>query len=169
MRICCPVLAAWRHRFGPMFEAELRKRRISDMKSSNWCLHLSEMFVKTNGECHYLWRAVDHEGEVLDSVVTKRRNMPVALKLLENKFGCTPKRRAKPSRSITICIINFCREILPCSMIQYLMPLAWASAYCSHFSGPFLFLDGLPPPQWAYFRWSGRPSRAASDRVIGSA
>jgi len=50
------------------------------------------MFVKTNGECHYLWRAVDHEGEVLDSVVTKRRNMPVALKLLENKFGCTPKK-----------------------------------------------------------------------------
>jgi len=63
-----------------MFEAELRKRRISGMKSSNWRCHLSEMFVKANGESHYLWRAVDHEGKVLDSVVTKRRNMPVALK-----------------------------------------------------------------------------------------
>jgi putative transposase len=35
---------------------------------------VDEVFVKINGERHYLWRAVDHEGEVLESVVTKRRN-----------------------------------------------------------------------------------------------
>jgi transposase-like protein len=29
------------------------------MKSSRWCWHLDEMFVKINGERHYLWRAVD--------------------------------------------------------------------------------------------------------------
>ena len=33
-----------------------------------------EMFVKINGEMHYLWRAVDHEGEVLESFVTKTRD-----------------------------------------------------------------------------------------------
>ena len=35
------------------------------MQSSNWKWHLDEVFVKINGERHYLWRAVDHEGEVL--------------------------------------------------------------------------------------------------------
>ena len=34
---------------------------------------LDEVFVKINGEKHYLWRAVDHEGEVLESFVTKTR------------------------------------------------------------------------------------------------
>jgi putative transposase len=61
----------WWHRFGPMFAAEIRKRRIEGMKSSHWRWHLDEMFVKINGERHYLWRAVDHEGEVLESFVTK--------------------------------------------------------------------------------------------------
>ena len=43
---------------------------------------MDEVFVKIKGEHHYLWRAVDHEGEVLESVVTKRRNKRAALKLL---------------------------------------------------------------------------------------
>jgi hypothetical protein len=30
---------------------------------SNWQWHLDALFVKINGETHYLWRAVDHEGE----------------------------------------------------------------------------------------------------------
>jgi len=41
------------------------------MKSSRWRWHLDEMFVKINDERQYLWRAVDHEGEVLKSFVTK--------------------------------------------------------------------------------------------------
>jgi putative transposase len=49
---------------------------------SNWHLHLDEVFVKINGEMHYLWRAVDHEGEVLESYVTKRRDRKAALKFL---------------------------------------------------------------------------------------
>ena len=53
----------WWHRFGPMFAAEIKKRRIEGMKSSCWRWHLDEVFVKINGERHYLWRAVDHEGE----------------------------------------------------------------------------------------------------------
>ena len=49
---------------------------------SNWQWHLDEVFVKINGEMHYLWRAVDHEGEVLESYVTKRRDRKAALKFL---------------------------------------------------------------------------------------
>ena len=41
------------------------------------------MFVRINGEQHYLWRAVDHEGEVLESYVTKRRDKKAALKFLK--------------------------------------------------------------------------------------
>jgi len=73
----------WWHRFGPLFAAEIRKRRIEGMKSSHWRWHLDEMFVKINGERHYLWRAVDHEGEVLESFVTKTRDKKAALKFLK--------------------------------------------------------------------------------------
>jgi putative transposase len=72
----------WWHRFGPLFASEIRKRRIEGMKSSHWRWHLDEMFVKINGERHYLWRAVDHEGEVLESFVTKTRDKKAALKFL---------------------------------------------------------------------------------------
>jgi len=72
----------WWHRFGPLFASEIRKRRIEGMKSSRWRWHLDEIFVKINGERHYLWRAVDHEGEVLESFVTKTRDKKAALKFL---------------------------------------------------------------------------------------
>jgi putative transposase len=73
----------WWNRFGPMFAAEIRKRRIAGLRSSRWRWHLDEMFVKINGERHYLWRAVDHEGEVLESFVTKSRDKKAALKFLK--------------------------------------------------------------------------------------
>ena len=64
----------WWNRFGPMFAAEIRRKRVERMRSfPHWRWHLDEVFVKINGEQHYLWRAVDHEGEVLESFVTKRR------------------------------------------------------------------------------------------------
>ncbi len=72
----------WWQRFGPMFAAEIRKRRIEGMRSSRWRWHLDEMFVKINGEMHYLWRAVDQEGEVLESFVTRSRDRKAALKFL---------------------------------------------------------------------------------------
>jgi len=55
------------------------------------------MFVKINGETHYLWRAVDHEGEVLESYVTKRRNRKAALKFLRK----TMKRHGRPHVLVT--------------------------------------------------------------------
>jgi putative transposase len=66
-----------------LFAYEIRKRRIEGMKSSRWQWHLDEVFVKINGERHYLWRAVDHEGEVLESFVTKTRDKKAALKFLK--------------------------------------------------------------------------------------
>ena len=73
----------WWQRFGPMFASEIRKRRIEGLQSSRWKWHLDEIFVKINGERYYLWRAVDHEGEVLESYVTKTRDKKAALKFLK--------------------------------------------------------------------------------------
>ena len=53
---------------------------------SNWQWHLDEVFVRINGETHYLWRAVDHEGEVLESYVTKRRDRKAALNFLRKSM-----------------------------------------------------------------------------------
>jgi putative transposase len=81
----------WWNRFGPMFAAEIRKRRAAQVRGFiQWRWHLDEAFVKINGKIRYLWRAVDHEGEVLEAVVTARRNKAAALKLLKRimkKYG----------------------------------------------------------------------------------
>ncbi len=58
---------------------------------------MDEVFVKVNGKRHYLWRAVDHEGEVLEAVVTKRRNKVAALKLLKKLM----KRHGKAEEVVT--------------------------------------------------------------------
>ncbi len=76
------TVRAWWNRFGPRFAAEIRKQRIHNRSFSSWRWHLDEVFVRINGELRYLWRAVDHEGEVLDSFVTKRRDRKAALKFL---------------------------------------------------------------------------------------
>ena len=82
----------WWNRFGPMFAAEIRRRRVQQLRAfSKWKWHVDEVFVKINGKRHYLWRAVDHEGEVLEAVVTKRRNKAAALKFLKKmmkRHGC---------------------------------------------------------------------------------
>jgi putative transposase len=57
---------------------------------AQWRWHLDEVFVKINGKLCYLWRAVDHEGEVLESVVTAKRDKAAALKVLKRimkKYG----------------------------------------------------------------------------------
>jgi putative transposase len=70
----------WWWRFGPTFAAEIRKERVSGIRSSRWRWQLDEVFVKIEGVQHYLWRAVDHEGEVLEATcpiyVTDMRPRP---------------------------------------------------------------------------------------------
>ena len=87
----------WWNRFGSMFAAEIRKRRVDALRSSHWQWHLDEVFVKINGERHYLWRAVDHEGEVLESFVTKTRDKKAALKFLKK----TMRRHGRVDNLVT--------------------------------------------------------------------
>ena len=80
-----------------MFAAEIRKRRIHHRPYSPWRWHLDEVFVRINGETHYLWRAVDHEGEVLEVFATKHRDRKAALTFLKR----TMKRYGGPQVIVT--------------------------------------------------------------------
>jgi len=88
----------WWNRFGLIFAAELRRKRVERMcvcKCLRW--HLDKVYVKIDGVTHYLWRAVDHEGEVLESVVAKTRDRKAALKLLKKSM----KRHGRPENIVT--------------------------------------------------------------------
>ncbi len=67
IRQCC-------NRFGPEYARKLKKRqgRLGD----TW--YLDEVFIKINGEMHYLWRAVDQDGDTIDILMQKRRNKAAA-------------------------------------------------------------------------------------------
>ncbi|MEM7005413.1 MAG: DDE-type integrase/transposase/recombinase, partial [Pseudomonadota bacterium] len=72
--ICHQSVRLWVDRLGTHVAGKIRRQRVSYMRQvTQWQWHLDEMFVKIRGEIHYLWRAVDHEGEVLESFVTKKR------------------------------------------------------------------------------------------------
>jgi len=92
--ICHETVRYWWKRLGPLFAREIRKKRKHPPRNySNWRWHLDKFFVKINSELHYLWRAVDHEGETLESFVTKHRDRKVASQLRErnqNHLACKP-------------------------------------------------------------------------------
>ena len=68
--LCHETVRLWWNRFGPMFAADIRRQRVSRIRGfRQWKWHLDEMYVKLNGEMVYLWRAVNHEGEILESYV----------------------------------------------------------------------------------------------------
>ena len=96
--ICHETVRAWWNRFGPMFAAEIRKKRVAAHPNwTQWRWHLDEVFVRINGGTYYLWRAVDHEGEVLEVFVTKKRDRKAALKFLRKAM----KRYGRPEAIVT--------------------------------------------------------------------
>ena len=95
--ICHETVRFWWNRFGPMFAAAIRKRRIQHRSYSRWRWHLDEVFVRINGKMHSLWRAVDHEGEVLEVFATKRRDRKAALAFLKRAM----KRYGRPQAIVT--------------------------------------------------------------------
>jgi putative transposase len=96
--VCHETVRFWWNRFGPMFAADIRRQRVSRMIGfPHWRWHLDEVFVKINGERHYMWRAVDHEGEILESYVTKKRDKSAALRF----FKKTLKRHGSPATIVT--------------------------------------------------------------------
>ena len=96
--ICHETVRFWWNRFGPMFAAEIRRKRVDRVRQvTQWRWHLDEVYVKNNGQMHYLWRAVDHEGEVLESYATKTRDKAAALTFLKKMM----KRHDRPKVIVT--------------------------------------------------------------------
>ncbi len=80
-----------------MFAADIRRPRVKRMRGHrHWRWHLNEIYVKLGDEMVYLWRAVDHEGGVLESYVTRTRDKAAALAFMKKTL-----RRHGPTEAIT--------------------------------------------------------------------
>lgn len=96
--VCHESVRLWVDRFGIYFASKIRKRRSEALRQvPQWRWPLDEVFVKIRGETHYLWRAVDHEGEVLEAYVTKKRDKVAVLKFLRKAM----KRYGSPEGIVT--------------------------------------------------------------------
>ncbi|MDJ0363142.1 IS6 family transposase [Rhodococcus sp. H29-C3] len=71
------TIRRWCAKFGQAYANELRRRR--PQSGDKW--YLDEVFIRINGRQHYLWRAVDQDGNVLDVLVQSRRNGNAAKRL----------------------------------------------------------------------------------------
>ena len=100
--ICHETVRFLWNRFGPMFAAEIRRKRVDRGPIPIWRWHLDEVFVKINGEKHYLWRAVNYGGEVLEAVATRTRDKAAAgtVRLTTNWFveSCRGQNRSRRDR-----------------------------------------------------------------------
>jgi putative transposase len=101
--LCHETVRHWRNRFGPLFASDpptrepharlppvevAFRRDVRDPKGSA---------ANLNGEMVYLWRAVDHDGEILESFVTKKRDRSVALAFMKKALKC----RGRPEFIVT--------------------------------------------------------------------
>ena len=96
--LCHETVRLWWNRFGPLFAGEIRRKRVNHMRGfRHWKWHLDEVYVKIKGETHYLWRAVDHEGEILESYVTRTRDRVAAVVFMKKAL----RRHGSPDRIVT--------------------------------------------------------------------
>ena len=87
----------WWTRVGPVVAAAIRKRRVHHRFYSLWRWHLDEVLVRINGTTHDLWRAVDHDGEVVEGFVTNRRDRRAARECLTRAMT----RDGRPASIVT--------------------------------------------------------------------
>jgi putative transposase len=79
------AIRKWCRKFGQQYANQLRRRR--PRPGDKW--HLDEVFLTIHGARHYLWRAVDQEGSVLDILVQRRRDKKAAKKFFRKLLkGC---------------------------------------------------------------------------------
>jgi len=132
--ICHETVRFWWNRFGPMFAAEIRQKRVQRMKIfTHWKWHLDEVYVKINGQMHYLWRAVDHEGEVLESFASKTRDKPAALKFMKKLM----KRHCRANTVTTDGLRSYRAAMEEISNAEKQEIGRWANNRCENSHLPF--------------------------------
>ena len=103
------TIRRWGRKFGPQYARRLRRKRPS--RNDVW--HLDELVVMIAGKKHWLWRAVDQDGYVLDEIVQRRRVTNAAKRLLVRLLK---KQGRAPKRMITDKLGSYAaakREIMP--------------------------------------------------------
>jgi putative transposase len=88
------TIRRWGRKFGPAYARQLRRKKPS--RNDIW--HLDEVVISIAGKKHWLWRAVDQDGYVLDEIVQTRRNtkarVAIARRLLTIAFRILREQRA---------------------------------------------------------------------------
>jgi putative transposase len=99
----------WCNHFGPEYARALKKR--NDHLGDNW--YLDEVFIKIQGKLHYLWRAVDQDGDTIDILVQKRRNKQAAKRFFHKllKGQCESPRRMITDKLKSYAAAH--REVMP--------------------------------------------------------
>ena len=110
----------WWHRFGSQFANQIKKRRAGGMQSSYW-------------KWHYLWRAVDHEGEVLESYVTKKRDKKAALKFMKKAM----RRYGSPNEIVTDRLRSYSAAAEELSCADKQVTQRWANNRAENSHLPF--------------------------------
>lgn len=85
------AIRQWCEKFGPLYAAGLRRRR--PQTGDKW--HLDEVFLKINGVTHYLWRAVDQNGVVIDILVQPKRDRFAAMRFFRKLLRANGRRHPR--------------------------------------------------------------------------
>ena len=99
----------WCNKFGSKYAARLRKRHQGDGDT----FFIDEVFIKIDGKQHYLWRAVDQDGEVVDVFLQKRRDAKAAKRFFKRMLK---KNKGEPRKIVTDKLRSYAvahRELIP--------------------------------------------------------
>ena len=103
------TIRRWGSKFGPAYAKQLRRKKPS--RKDIW--HLDEVVIAIVGRKHWLWRAVDQDGYVLDEIVQTRRDTKAAKRLL---IRLLKRQGLKPKRIVTDKLRSYGaakREVMP--------------------------------------------------------
>ena len=103
------TIRRWSLKFGPAYRRSLKRRegKLGDI----W--HVDEVFIRMGGELHYLWRAVDQDGDVIDILVQRRRNVRAAKRFFNKVLKA---QGAEPTLLITDKLRSYpsaAQQVLP--------------------------------------------------------
>ena len=99
----------WCNKFGPQYARRLKRRH----QGYGDTFYIDEVFVKMNGKQHYLWRAVDQDGEIVDVFLQARRNAKAAKRFFKRLLK---SHRAEPRKIVTDKLRSYGvahRELIP--------------------------------------------------------
>lgn len=99
----------WCNKFGPQFARRLRRKN----QGYGDTFYIDEVFVKIHGKQHYLWRAVDQDGEVIDVFLQKRRDGNAAKRFFKRLLRA---HQGKPRKIVTDKLRSYGvahRELIP--------------------------------------------------------